>query len=383
VGSNLASRTGERVGRVSRKVRYGRISNTIGRGWRRFKSWGYFKTYFGFGLTTRIILLLMFLFGVVVLFALSTTDLGIDVKFGSYDVKRPSWLQPYNEAWLHSHAYIPNILAGFTGFLIGAPVAAVILAHFTTEREERAALERVNRLSQLAWYTFRDAVHAFDPELRLDAVQNDAPIVEKAHDRAYKVVNDYIEFMGPWVDRAPEVLEDKIQAIRLAAREFDDVVRRLMLKVKDSGTIEMEWSTIVGAWNTLDQYVRLQRLERDLAWFDSRVDAKFRLWMSREKNLLQEFTDIHGSIAENYPHTMTGAAGAMNHYANCNEAELQSLLGPTHGGTFGYFRVDNYNTAHRNATSFLIDLLGAIAQVEVANWPESASKPVKTTESKI
>jgi hypothetical protein len=68
--------------------------------------------------------------------------------------------------WLKSYAYIPNVLAGLTGFLIGVPFAAVILATFTTQREDQAALEKVNRLSDIAWQQFRDAVYEYCGESR-------------------------------------------------------------------------------------------------------------------------------------------------------------------------------------------------------------------------
>ncbi|GAA2400207.1 hypothetical protein [Mycolicibacterium llatzerense] len=136
------------------------------------------RTLNDFNPSTRIVLVLSLLLGVMLLFGFTLTDVGVDLTLWGWDPK-PHWLKQYNAGWFHTHAYVPNILAALTGFLIGAPVALIVLATFTVQREEQAALDRVNRLSQVAWYNFLDAVIAFDPRERLDAVQNAAPAVER------------------------------------------------------------------------------------------------------------------------------------------------------------------------------------------------------------
>ncbi|GAA2432046.1 hypothetical protein [Mycolicibacterium llatzerense] len=183
-------------------------------------------------------------------------------------------------------------------------------------------------------------------------------------------MRDYITHIrSPQSDNA--ALPGKLATIRDVASQFESASQGLMLRVKDSRTIEMDWSKIVGAWNILDQYVRLQRLEQDLEWFDSRTDTQLRMWMSRPKNPLQEFTDIHGFTAESQssPDTMQDAAAAMRNYAACTAEELSALLASSNSH-FGYSRINGYNQAHRSATYFLISLQSAVAQVEAANWPE-------------
>jgi hypothetical protein len=325
------------------------------------KGWGVVKTYSSFKPLTRILIVLSLIAGCIMLVICSSIDLG-------------------GSKWWHSHAYIPNIWAGFTGFLIGAPVALVVLATFTVEREENTALERVNRLSRLAWYTFRDTVYAFCTEERIDALQKRAPDVEKAHDEAFKAVQDYVAYIRRPVDQSPEALGARINAIKVAADPFATLANGVMIRVKDSGTIETEWAAVVGAWNTLDQYVRLQRLERDLAWFDPQLDAGIRKWMSRTKNPLQEFTDVHGFAPErkHSADTMVDAANATRWYASYSEDELLKLLRHS-SSVFGYSQVRDYNARTRAASYFLSGLLGTVNAVEFANWPESASKPVDAT----
>jgi hypothetical protein len=138
--------------------------------WQQIKRWGVVDTYLGFGVATRLIFAALFLAGAIMGVSLWLTDLGAGFT-------EPRWLFRFNAKWLSDHAYIPNILAGFTGFLIGVPVAAVVLATFTTQREEKVALDRVNRLSKSAWYTFRDAAYEFCSKERVEALENDMPSV--------------------------------------------------------------------------------------------------------------------------------------------------------------------------------------------------------------
>jgi hypothetical protein len=95
--------------------------------WHRIKRWSVVDTYLGFGVTTRTIFAVMFVVGVVLCVSLWLTDLGIGFT-------RPHWVTRYNAEWLHSHAYIPNILASLTGFLVGVPVALVALETVIAKR---------------------------------------------------------------------------------------------------------------------------------------------------------------------------------------------------------------------------------------------------------
>ena len=149
----------------------------MGRRWEAFKSWplwhpnswAFVKTYRIFKPFNRFLIIFSLIAGFLVLITCWYIDLG-------------------NSKWWHGHAYILNIWAGFTGFLIGAPVAAVILASFTVQREERSALTRVNELSRLAWEEFRTAVHKFASNDRLDALTNGVGDVQRIHDEIVRII---------------------------------------------------------------------------------------------------------------------------------------------------------------------------------------------------
>jgi hypothetical protein len=347
------------------------VKSFVRSGWDKLKSRGFLKTYFGFGVTSRVTLLLMFLLGLVVLAFLWTTDQGIDVKIGSFDLKRPKWLQPFNEQWLHTHAYIPNILAGFTGFLIGAPVAVVFLASFTVEREERVALERVNTLSLLAWYSFRNAVFAFCNRERIEALRKDVPRVQQMHGEVTQIFRDIMETY--WSPAQATVvasgqLEAQFDTAKLKLDPMRALVNGLIPTLGDSGTVELEWSAVVSAWNTLEQYVRLQRLERDLRWFDLGIDVRIRRWSSRPVNPLQEFTDVHGSVvtSEFSQATMVDSVATLTRWAHSDRTYRYTISG-----------IGPYKARHRAAQDFLNRLLNDVDLVELSGWPESESKPTQ------
>jgi hypothetical protein len=148
------------------------------------------NTFNGFKRSTKIVLVMSFVLGVVLLVSFSLTDAGVNVTLGSFGPK-PAWLKRYNAEWFQSHAYIPNVLAGFTGFLIGAPVPVVVLDTFTVEREDRAAINKVNQISALAWDQFKHAIHEFCSTERIFALTDQTGLVQKIQNEALQVFQDY------------------------------------------------------------------------------------------------------------------------------------------------------------------------------------------------
>lgn len=334
------------------------------------------RTFKEFHPWTRRLLVGSLILGILLTAGFAATDAGYDLVLWGWDPK-PEWLTEFNAEWFHSHAYIPNIYAAATGFLIGVPVALVVLATFTIQRENRSTLDRVNRLSQVAWYSFLKAVSDFATEERLEAVEKDAPKVQTIHEWAHMIISEYIAYIREPRDQYTESVETR-EAMRKIAPQFRDGSNGILQKVKDSGTVELQWAKVLGAWNTLNQYVRLQRLEQGLEWFDPESDARLAMWMSRSKNPLQEFTDIHGfkPDADRSPITMQDAAEQTYVYAGITDLEFRGLLdlGLIRFGNTS--RVHGYADAHKEAANFLVSLHGAVSMVEAANWPESASKPL-------
>lgn len=306
----------------------------------------------------------MFVVGVIMGVSLWLTDLGIGFT-------QPRWLAQFDGNWLRSHAYIPNILAGLTGSLVGVPVAAVILTSFYSQREGTIAVDRVNRLSKSAWYTFRDSVYEFCSEERIKALEHDMPLINEQHDDAFKALQEYVGLLRIYIDIPPnldDLLAEKADVIRQCVLDPpQELANRMSV---DPESVSMAWEGVLGAWNVLDQYVRLQRLEHNLDWFANRVDTMIRKWMSLPQNLFLAFVDLHGFYPRRpnpdfRPETMQDAAHALYTYIGMSDSELRTLF-EGNSGVFGCVRVQGYEDTYEYALKFMSGLRSAVDHVELA-----------------
>jgi hypothetical protein len=247
---------------------------------------GFRQTFGDFQPATRRLLVASLAVGLVLLLGFSLTDVGVNVTLGSWDPK-PDWLKQFNAEWFHSHAYIPNIYAAITGFLIGAPVAVVVLATFTIQREEKAAADRVEAVSQIAWNQFRDAITDLCSRQRLEALRVCANRIQGIHDQTWHGFN---------TDIANQSAEEFQQTVAFAQQQSSAWSEGFQSFMRDVGTISdltLKWVAAVRDWNTLDQYVRLQRLERGLPWFHRELDTLLQQRMIADKHPMRPFFDLH------------------------------------------------------------------------------------------
>ena len=229
---------------------------------------GFKDTYDDFEPSTRKVLVWSLVLGVVA-FAVGV----------ALDIIKPAWLTGLN--------YLPNIWAGLTGFLIGAPVAAVVLATFAIEREEKAAADRVDAVSQIAWNQFRDAISTLCSPERIEAIERGAGRVQNFHDETWHGFN---------VDIARMSAEEFRQLVAFGERQSEawgNAIQSLMAEVGAQSDLTLQWFAAVRDWNTLDQYVRLQRLERGLPWFHRELDALLQERMMADRHPMRPFFDMH------------------------------------------------------------------------------------------
>lgn len=353
--------------------------------WRRrekIRNWGFIQTALGFRSGTRKFLLGLFLVGCFLLASLWAADVGAwKLQIGSQDLGKAPWLQP---EWLHSHAYIPNILAGATGFCIGAPFALVILASFTAQREEKAALDRVNRLSAAAWDTFRQLVNEFSTDERYELVVEQARHIKKYYDETRNAIGDYMSSANRLLG-GPDVADLNYNMEQLKAIEpnFRNSVNALRRNINFFETQD-EWAQIVGAWRVLDQYVRLQRLEQGLEWFDKKSDAGLRKWTSRNSNPLQELFDaievrLYSPNMTLNVDTMANALDTLATYANMDDSAHLGEWLLDQGNIFTPDRSSIYHAKRDAAQLFILDLKRYIALVEMSYWPRSQTMPIRET----
>ncbi|WBS08760.1 hypothetical protein O6072_02445 [Mycolicibacterium neoaurum] len=312
-----------------------------------------------------------FIVGVLALIGLSLTDAGINLTLGGWDPK-PSWLTQFNSEWLHSHAYIPNILAAITGFLIGAPVALVVLATFVSEREERAVVDRVTQMTNLSWQAFRVAVLKFCNDNRIKALSDDLDILYNAHIDAYGKVGDYIAFRNGTVTHGNlgRTETQLHEAIKDSVQPFAQAQEAVLKGLGTNRELEIAWSEVRGSWSTLDQFIRIQRLERGLPWFDPSFDAELRTFMARTGNPLSGISQkIEMTPSWNPPISSGDALDMLEHYASTDKYGLRAAFELDNDNVFGYKSAADQAVHANPALELLHDLRYCVDQIDGENWP--------------
>ncbi len=358
---------------------------------------GLWDTLRGFTWLTRIFLTASLVSGIALTAYLWVTDADIDVWVGSHDLKRPQSLLPYNHEWLNSHAYIPNVLAAATGFLIGAPFALIVLATFTVQREERAALERVNKLSVLAWDKFKDSVYDLCNDRRQRGLDLDAYLVRFVHDQILSEYQKYISLAQTY--RKDErtyrgTTDAEIAELQSFLTERSNLMQKqIYAGFETIGTqywLQIKWSIIRTNWNTLNQYVRLQRLERSLAWFGDEPDAEFMNRLSDQKHPMTAFMELHELDHSTTSASMSAALAAAQKDARGPGENLKNKLlastypygtddpaSHTYRDEFGYTSVKGHAQAAQDARLALQDLRRVVDDVEREGWPRKHTRPVE------
>ena len=335
---------------------------------------GYWSTFRDFKGSTQVTLVASLLTGVILLVGFWLTDLGVDLTLWGWDPK-PEGLRHYNAEWFHSHAYIPNIYAALTGFLIGVPVAAVVLATFTIQREDQAALQKVNRLTDVAWQQFRDAVYDYCGEEQIEKFETTVRAMLAIHDET----REHIEQYSHHAARTPQDYANQVAYISAQIPRWSHALAELSQRVGLETTLRLRWYAIRDDWTTLHQYVRLQRLDRRLRWLDRNVNSYLQLRMSSEEHPFAKFMPIHEG-----PYRRNIASDSMRSAVE----NLESLVELDNSG-FDVLVVHKVeDTTHVSCARLqgrsgvgrrvLRGLRSAVEQVEAENWPDSARTPEKT-----
>ena len=150
--------------------------------------------------------------------------------------------------WMETYAYIPNILAGLTGFLIGVPFALVVLATLASERDDKAAADRVNAVSQIAWNQFRDAITTLCSPQRVDVMRTCSERIQAIHDETWQGINRY------GTELTPDEFQELIAFVQDQSSVWSDALQDMMRQVGEASDLRLQWLAAVRDWNTLDQY---------------------------------------------------------------------------------------------------------------------------------
>lgn len=313
------------------------------------KSGGLRDTWQDFGAPTKALFVGMFLSGLVLL--------GVSI---AADVQHAGWMA--------DHAFIPNVLAGFSSFLVGVPVALVGFATITGQREEKAATDRVEHLTEMAWSQFRNSVHAFGNRERLSLFVQLATEFASHYDRALGLFEKHRAYKETTVEKHAELQK----AVAELFEEWSTVFAQIMREFGTRVDIETQWFAIIRDWNTLDQYVRIQRLERGLRWLRGDVDSSLRRVLSAGSNPYEPFSAMfEGSYTDGSDYldasflrayAFTGRFDQMDQYQFADHLEQNFAYFPSQGSIWGYM-----DGVARSATN-VGKLYTLVEQAEASDW---------------
>ena len=317
----------------------------------------------GFSAATLVVLGLMFIAGVVLCVSLWLTDVGIGFA-------QPYWLTRFNGDWLRSHSYIPNILAGFTGFLVGVPVALVVLQTVIGKREDNVEIAKAKRVSAAAWGDFHCAASELVSSVRRTALLNDAPT------NVYPIYEDIFDrlraYRGeqPFVPPTQEQYDELIAYLKAKEAKFKAEIDSVTTKVGNTDALQKLWSRVLSTWSVVNVYVRSRRIELNLPWFDDDSNSTLVTALATTANPLSEFTHVHNGFGAEPPASMDMAHTWVRSYLHWDKDKLDRVL-QSDAKAFGIEGVDNYRERAQQAGLFLTGLHSTIKQINEDGWPYS------------
>jgi hypothetical protein len=347
---------------------------------------GFWATFRDFKRSTQVVLGLSLLLGVIMLVSFSLTDLGINVTLGSWDPK-PHWLRQFDADWYNNHAYIPNILAGFTASLIGVPLAVVVLATFTIQREDSVARRAAEQRAKVAWQSFSEAITELCNDQRIWALTDGMEELEFIEGRAFKTVNNYIVYHlrggqrhhtlvngDSDYDVIPDDAEELRQAMRHIEPHFEYAYRAVIDRVGTDEQLQLMWARAKSAWNVLDRYVRIQLVERTIDWFDRDIDNALLKDMGRDGNPIGGISTVLGEGAPLWvpPINVSGALETLQNNNLIRPVDLDDLLTSGVGVQFFGYNSVAFSPYDKDAAKFIIELRQRVEAVNATGWPVSA-----------
>lgn len=312
---------------------------------------GILDTFRNFGRSTKFLVWAMLALGVV-LFAVCLVA----------DLTRAQWLTSYS--------YIPNVLAGLTGFLIGVPFALVVLATLASQRDQKAAVDRVEAISQLAWNQYRDAILTLCSPDRVEALRDCAQRVQDIHDETWQGINKYGS------ELTPEEFQQLITFVQSQTRTWGEAFQNLMQRIGETSDLRLQWFAAVRDWNTLDQYVRLQRLERGLPWFHREHDSLLQERMVADRHPMRTFFEMHDGDYGHEPGQPDDMASALQRLSHLGQLGYsQNTFNQLRDQSRAHYpttRVEGYlmitgQVAHQTGM-----LYSFVQQIDRSGWPANA-----------
>jgi hypothetical protein len=303
------------------------------------------------------------------------------------------WLDAFSSSgrhWWHNLGlgYTNNILAAFTGFLIGVPVAVLVLDRFKSNLAEKVQIESqiasVNRISKVAWEDFFRAIDDFCSDERVQAVTHNqggsSPIdeVQAEHD----VIIERLEASRDAIRKDPGSATDEIadlkRFLRIHATEFENKRKSVDQQFGTRYTLRRKWTYIISLWRVLDEHVRVRRIEFKLEPMnhESYISILDKL-TSEDDNDIFEFLDVHSgtkSFRGRGINAMADLQSIIDVSLGLEDRELANILANHYNEYIGN-SIRYYWTTATGAYIFLTSLKMTVQSVTNSGWPANATEP--------
>ncbi|SER81928.1 hypothetical protein SAMN04488583_6383 [Mycobacterium sp. 88mf] len=307
----------------------------------------------------------MFWGGISMCVSLWLTDLGIGFT-------HPEWLFRFNAEWLKAHAYIPNILAGITGFLIGVPVALVVLETIRSDYTQNVQIEAVRRISLAAWSDFSEAVADLCTDDRIKAIGNTeddsspTDLLKVEHD----VLIEALESCRDEIRKDPSLASVRFTELKSFLQLHLPIFRERYKAVNKAFGVDYklrrQWSYTLALWELIDTHIRLRRLEFGLEKIDTDSYMRLREQMTSPENPIFEFLGVHSKQSdEKGVRSMADLLSILDLIPTLSDSQLAYILDEAYSEYIGT-GVANYWSEAYSANSFLFMLKASALSVSLS-----------------
>ena len=264
--------------------------------------------------------------------------------------------------WWKDVSFWPNVMTSLSGFFFGVPIALVLLATITQEREDKSQRDKLEQLSSTAWGQFVLRVTGFCATDRIFvlhlAAKQLAPLwadISTQIDRFAHGDHD-----PPW----PQARDDEehsafVAKLRPWAGEVEGILRLIDGVLPAGSDLQVEWVGVQRSWAVLDTYVKLQRFELGLDRIDDQIDTRLQHKMLRDGNPIGDFSEMHDLTMPNIP-------AYLRRLADMNRVDRYISMHHRRG----LLSSDRYAGNASAAAEFLELLrLDVLRAEEVGGWP--------------
>ena len=286
----------------------------------------------------------------------------------------PSWWP----RWLHNTGYEQNILAAFTSFLIGVPVALILLERVKSNYAQNVQIDAVNRISKAAWSDFSDAVIELCSDERQNALlgTEDDPSVADQVRIEHDLIIERLKRTRTRIRANQNSVGTEVRELQEFIKEHRPILGQKLEAVKQQvgtrSTLEQSWAMILALWEVLDAHVRLRRLKYRLEPIDETYYIRIRNSMTRPDNPIFEFTRVNEKIGKRtmLAESIKDILIILEQLENWPENKVVNVL-DKFDEFFSWNGISDYFSRSFSAMSFVQQLRLSVEFVTLSGWPKT------------